>query len=159
MAKKSIYLLFNKTSKVLIGEADPEIFKTKDSFGENVLVKKVSFDPELEYWLGDYESGGIQKVSDKPLVDQRSLRLEVMNKILREYDLFTQLNIISEQLEALCGDNKTEKFNAMTQRISELRGSYKNQKQAYIDNPKAYNWVGDEDLIKAASKYNEGFSN
>lgn len=157
MAKKTIHLLFNKTSKVLLGETDAEGI-SNNLFGENVLVKKVSLDPEKEYWFGDYDSGKVYKFSDRPPVHQNSLRLETSKKILEEFDLFTQINIILEQLDAISGENKTEKFKHMVEKITSLRESYLEQKQSYIDNPEAYNWIGDDDLLEAAKKYNDGFT-
>lgn len=156
MAKKTIVLLFNKTSGVFIGGADTDKISS-EQLGNNIVTKTISYDPELEYWFGDYESGKVFKFADKPPIHQDSLRIRTTDAILAEYGLFDQINIISEQLEKICGENKTENFSNMMSRISILRQSYRDQKKNYSENTEAYNWIGYEQLEKISEKYDEGF--
>ena len=65
-----------------------------------------------DYWHGDYDTGSIQSKAEKPLVTESLLKYNTNVKILEQYPIHKQLNIIIEMLNASDIPN-TEAFTEM----------------------------------------------
>lgn len=63
MAKQRIRLMFNANNGAVIG-AVPSGMSTGGLNPNEVKIKSLEYDPELEVYYGDYETGSIQKISD-----------------------------------------------------------------------------------------------
>lgn len=153
MAKKLRTLLFLKSTGVLIGEITPD---TDDQVMDltNFYVRDVQIDEEAgEYWFGDYSTGGVQSRMDKPVVTESALKYASNVKVLSEYPVHKQLNILIDMLDK-SNVEKTPEFVAMKAFLDQVRDFHQQKKAAYSSNDNAYVWISLEDERAEAAKKN-----
>lgn len=150
MNKEKTFLLFNKNSGVIVGQFS----KGADLQGldfDQFELKEVEMDPEFEYWDGDYATGKIVSRDNIPPILESVLKYNTNIKILTEYPVHKQLNILIDMLDRMWG-SKTEEFVAMKSFIDEIVDEHREKKQVYSSNPEVYRWVSQEEEAELAIK-------
>lgn len=122
---------------------------------QNGLYKEMpdSFDPVMQVYVGDYETGGLKSVSDLQIKDYREANIDKKWKVLEsdlnkdtgklitenmDIPLYKQLNAIMEVLYL----NKdklqmTEAFETVYKTIDRVRYNHMNALKSYEQAPKA----------------------
>ena len=112
---------------------------------EKFQIKVVEMDNENgDYWHGDHDTGSVQSKSDKPVVNESTLKYNTNIKILQEYPIHKQLNIIIEMLDASDVPN-TPEFTAMKAFIDAAKANLDEKVTAYSTNSDAYTFVSTDD--------------
>lgn len=112
---------------------------------EKFQIKVVEMDNENgDYWHGDHDTGSVQSKSDKPVVNESTLKYNTNIKILQEYPIHKQLNIIIEMLDASDVPN-TPEFTAMKAFIDAAKANLDEKITAYSTNSDAYTFVSTDD--------------
>ena len=106
---------------------------------QGIQHKILDFDPDNEYYWGDYATGGIRNSNEVPLVEEVAVD-EVVNKtILSRYPVHKQLNIIAECFAA-AGIPLTDDFTEMRNWINTKISNHNSAVQAYKDKPDVYSF-------------------
>ena len=143
MAKKNRNLLFSKATGVLIGEITEDMDTSVMDLSK-FQVKQVSIDDDHEYWNGDFATGQILSRLDRPVVTESTLKYATNLKVLREYSIHKQLNVIIDMLNA-SSIEKTPEFVAMKQFLDTMRNEYVEKKAVFSSDETTYVWVSEEE--------------
>ena len=129
MPKNTMELMFNAKTGILLGEkpADsPDLDFSKFKF------KTVEIDPVMEFYDGDYDTGKITSVDDKPVLNESIVNSQTELAIIDEYPIHKQLNILIDMVNKSDMPN-TPEFTAMMEHIKEnLEGGKKKKKVIFI---------------------------
>lgn len=144
MATTTKHLIFLKDAGNLIamleGDSDLSVFDTS-----KFVIKTVDLDVDAgEFWHGDHATGGISKKSEKPVVYESVLKYNTNAKILEEYPIHKQLNIVIDMLAQSELPN-TEDFAQMIEFIAAARAVHNEKVQAYASQPDVYTFISSED--------------
>jgi len=144
MAIETKKLIFMKSNGVLVAMMDKD--QSTDYIDtEKFQIKVVEMDNENgDYWHGDHDTGSVQSKSDKPVVNESTLKYNTNIKILQEYPIHKQLNIIIEMLDASDVPN-TPEFTAMKAFIDAAKANLDEKVTAYSTNSDAYTFVSTDD--------------
>jgi hypothetical protein len=144
MAIETKKLIFMKSNGVLVAMMDKD--QSTDYIDtEKFQIKVVEMDNENgDYWHGDHDTGSVQSKSDKPVVNESTLKYNTNIKILQEYPIHKQLNIIIEMLDASDVPN-TPEFTAMKAFIDAAKANLDEKITAYSTNSDAYTFVSTDD--------------
>ncbi len=147
MAEKSMTLMFNKSNGAMIGGF--ETSETPAQYLEGVRYKTLAYDPETHAYVGDYATGSIQEIpeDDNQYIDEELLDNNVEENIIREYPIYTQLNIIMDVLHNNSDIVKTKEFLQMMSFIEDERAKNAARKEVYKADDSPYNYVSKEDSI------------
>ena len=147
MAEKSMTLMFNKSNGAMIGGF--ETSETPAQYLEGVRYKTLAYDPETHAYVGDYATGSIQEIpeDDNQYIDEELLDNNVEENIIREYPIYTQLNIIMDVLHNNSDIVKTKEFLQMMSFIEDERAKNAARKEVYKADNSPYNYVSKEDSI------------
>jgi hypothetical protein len=144
MAIETKKLIFMKSNGVLIAMMDKDQ-DTSYIDTEKFNIKSVDMDNENgDYWNGNYDTGSVQSKSDKPVVTESALKFNTNVKVLEQYPIHKQLNIIIEMLDASDVPN-TEAFTAMKAFIDSAKTNLDEKVTAYSTNTAAYTFVSQAD--------------
>src|SRR6056300_775426 len=144
MAIETKKLIFMKSNGVLVAMMDKDQ-DTSYIDTEKFNIRTVDMDTDNgDYWHGDYDSGSIQSKQAKPLVVEPTLKFNTNVKILEEYPIHKQLNIIIEMLDASDVPN-TEAFTTMKAFIDAAKVDLGEKVTAYSTNSSAYTFVSEAD--------------
>ena len=144
MAIETKKLIFMKSNGVLVAMIDKDQ-NTDYIDTDKFHIKTVEMDNENgDYWHGDYDTGSIQSKADKPVVNEGLLKYNTNVKILEEYPIHKQLNIIIDMLDTSDVPN-TEAFTAMKAFIDAAKANLDEKVTAYSTNSDAYVFVSTED--------------
>jgi hypothetical protein len=152
MAKQKIRLMFNASNGAVIG-AIPSGMSTGGLNPNEVKIKSLDYDPEIEVYYGDYETGSIQKIADldkapdAAIIDEDMLNIDVKNDIQHVYPIHRQLNILIDMLDNSEIAN-TEEFNEMKNYIEDIRERNKARKEAFKSNPNSYKFITRQQIQK-----------
>ena len=144
MATVTKKLIFIKPGGQLVAmmDSDQDISSINT---EKFSIKTVELDLDQgEYWLGDYDNGSIQKKTDKPVVLESAVKFNTNVKILEQYPVHQQLNIIIDML-AQSDIPQTAEFTAMKEFIDTARTTHQAAISQYKNNPDTYTFVSSED--------------
>ena len=147
MAKQNMTLMFNAKTGILLGEKPAEndmLDLTKFKF------KTVEIDPIMEFYDGDYETGTILRVDEKPVVNESVVNSQTFSSIQEKYPMHKQINILMEMIDASDLPN-TEKFAEMMQFIKDQRVAGKEKKKVYKESD-AYHYETEEEAKEKARK-------
>lgn len=143
MAKQTRTLLFLKSTGVLIGEISADTDQSALDL-THFYVKTISMaDDGSEFWQGDYYTGGIQRRNDRPIVTESMLKYNTNVKILTEYPVHTQINIIIDMLRN-SGLPRTAEFDELCDYLDTVRNEHRQKVATYSSNPEAYVWYSYE---------------
>ncbi len=144
MAIETKKLIFMKSNGILIAMIDRDQ-DTDYIDTEKFNIREVDMDNENgDYWNGDYDTGSVQSKSDKPVITESALKFNTNVKVLEQYPLHKQLNIIIEMLDASDVPN-TEAFTAMKAFIDAAKANLDEKVIAYSTNTAAYTFVSQAD--------------
>lgn len=144
MAKETRTLLFLKSTGVLIGELSD---KTSTEFMDlsKFDTKSVEIDEGAgDYYYGDYTTGEVRNHYEKPVINESLVKYAANVKILNEYPIHRQINIIVEMLNANESLVKTEKFTEMIAFLNAQRQAYI-EKVAGFSDPNAFHWISEDE--------------
>lgn len=149
MSKEKKTLMFNAKTGVLIGAmpigTNPAGLKL-DKF----KFKEVELDPINEFWDGDYDSGKIKRVDEKPRFSEAGVNGATAALIENKYPIHKQLNIIFDMLNQSELPN-TPEFQEMYDYLQEQRELGKQKKKTYQESD-AFDFVSEKDLEEFAKK-------
>lgn len=144
MAIETKKLIFMKSNGVLVAMMDQDQ-DTDYIDTEKFYIKVIEMDNDNgDYWHGDYDTGSIQSKAEKPLVTESLLKYNTNVKILEQYPIHKQLNIIIEMLNASDIPN-TEAFTEMKTFIDLAKANLDEKVTAYSTNTAAYTFVSQAD--------------
>mgnify|MGYP003117104521 CR=1 FL=1 len=111
-------------------------------------VKEVEFDNTTHYWDGDYDTGSVKPMHDKTVVKESEVNYNANLRVLEEFPLHKQLNIIIDMLDQSEIPN-TEKFTKLKEHVKAIKEETKAQKKVYAEDP-AFEYVSlDSEIAKA----------
>lgn len=144
MATVTKHLIFIKPGGQLVAmmESDQDLSSVNT---EKFYTKTVEFDLDNgEYWHGDYNTGSIQRKADKPVIMESAVKYNTNVKVLQEYPIHKQLNIIIDML-AQSEVPATAEFTAMKEFITAARENHQASITQYKNNPSTYTFISQED--------------
>lgn len=147
MPKNTMELMFNAKTGILLGEkpADsPDLDFSKFKF------KTVEIDPVMEFYDGDYDTGKITSVDDKPVLNESIVNSQTELAIIDEYPIHKQLNILIDMVNKSDMPN-TPEFKAMMQHITDQVEAGKEKKKVFNESD-AYVYVSEEQAKEDAKK-------
>lgn len=149
MANETKHLIFIKPGGQLVAMM-PEDSDISAIDSTKFDIRTVAFDMEEgEYWDGDYATGQIKSKLDKPVVNEATLKYNTNLKILEQYSIHKQLNIIIDMLDASDIPN-TEEFTAMKAFIDSAKADLDAKVATYKASPETYTFVSVDDDIAHA---------
>ncbi len=111
-------------------------------------VKEVEFDNTTHYWDGDYDTGSVKPMHDKTVIKESEVNYNANLRVLEEFPLHKQLNIIIDMLDQSEIPN-TEKFTKLKEHVKAIKEETKAQKKVYAEDP-AFEYVSlDSEIAKA----------
>ena len=146
MPKKTMELMFNAKTGILLGEKP--IAEGLDF--SKVKFKTVEIDETREYYDGDYDTGEIKSVDDKPVLNESIVNSQTEDGITQSYPLHKQLNILIDMVDQSDMPNTAE-FTAMMQHIKDQIEAGKEKKKVYHESD-AYVYVSEEQAKEDAKK-------
>jgi hypothetical protein len=137
-------LIFDKSS----GQLFAALNENEDSSWINTSdfnVKTVTINDD-EYWHGDYSSGSVVKMNDKPRRTETQEKYNTHMKILDLYPVYTQLNTIIEMLDQNSPTlTKTADFIKMKDDIKTLRDAHTSAINVYKNNTSTYTYISESE--------------
>lgn len=129
-------VIFNKLTGALLSCAAGDITEQVNS--DYCISKVVSFDPKVQTWVGDYETGSVVYHEAVPRVaSEAMLDAQAGEKIRATYDYYHQLNVLHNLVGALAAEAgmDTTEFDAMVTHIAEIRDVNEKYKLSYLGDP------------------------
>lgn len=148
MPKKTMELMFNAKTGILLGEkpeGDPKVFDFS-----KVKFKTVEIDEIMEYYDGDYDTGEIKSVDEKPVLNESIVNSQTELAITEQYPIHKQLNILIDMVNKSDMPN-TPEFTAMMQHIADQVEAGKEKKEVFKESD-AYVYVSEEQAKLDAEK-------
>ena len=133
-------LIFNKTSGAYIGRTCGHVNETK-SDSTHYKFKKVSFDPTVFEWRGDYDDGELFRLVDAPVqISEEYVDSQVNYSIRDVYDWYHQTNALMAVVEKLVEKvglegEEVDDLHEIIDYIKARRESGDKFKQAYEESP------------------------
>ena len=149
MQKVKKSLMFNAKTGVLIG-ALPGDTPTTHLDLSKFKFKEVEVDPINEFWEGDYDTGKIKSIDEKPRFSEVGVDGFTANAIETKYPLHKQLNIIIDMVNKSDMPN-TPEFTAMMEYINDQIKLGKDKKRTYKESD-AFDYVSEDDIQEYAKK-------
>lgn len=143
MKKKKQTFIFLKSTGGLIGEVTPDMDMNLMDL-TNFLVKTVEIaDDGSEFWQGDYYSGSVVQRNNRPVIMESTLMYNTNVKILTEYPIHKQLNVLIDVIRS-SSLPKTPEFEEMCEYLDRVKEEHKKKIEVYKSNPDAYIWYSYE---------------
>ena len=148
MATEKLNLMFSKPNGIFMGvltkemEEDPRI-NERAVF----LIKEVEIDVETQYYDGDYETGSVKPMHDRPTIRESELIYGANVKVLQKYPIHKQINIIIEMLNQSELPN-TPRFEELRDYIDRYRKDVKEQIAIYKADPDTFDFISYADELK-----------
>ena len=86
--KKDFVLIFNAKTGTFIGNIENNPDFDLSTLSDKVKYKEISL-AEDEYWFGNFDTGKIYNISEKPFITQMALRDKAISSILGKYNIFS----------------------------------------------------------------------
>mgnify|MGYP003121830737 CR=1 FL=1 len=153
-------LVFNKASGAYIGRTCGHVSETK-SDSKHYKYKKISFDPTVFDWRGDYDDGELVRIVDAPVEISEQYVDNQVNYTIREvYDWYHQNNAIMGVVEKLIEKaglegEEVDDFNEIYDYIKARRESAQKFKEAYQNSPD-FKFESKKEYIERISKELDG---
>ena len=157
MATEKLNLMFSKPNGIFMGvltkemEEDPRIDERAV-----FLIKEVEMDVETQYYAGDYETGSVKPMHDRPTIRQSELVYGANVKVLQKYPVHKQINIIIEMLNQSELPN-TPRFEELRDYIDRYRKEVKEQIEIYSSDPDTYDYISVADELKQDALKSDAF--
>lgn len=152
MAKKLMTLMFNKGNGELIGGYETD--NAPKTVFENVRLKTLEYDPDLWYYRGDYETGGLVAVpsTDDSIIDEEQLDINVGQTIYTRYPVHKQINIIRRALQNMWGAGAPKEFLDMCTFIDDEINRNNARKEVYGTPNTPYVYVTKDEIEENVRK-------
>ena len=157
--KQKYHAQFNKANGkfITIHSALPkELFKELNH--ELYLYKDVEMDIDTQRIKGDYHNCEVVNIADEPLlIKEKTLNILARNKILSQYPVEKQINIIGDIIEKLA-DNAglaCDELQEMRNFVNEILRTNKVRKSFYQNDPD-YEYLSEEQELENLLKEHEG---
>ena len=111
------------------------------------LIKEVEIDVETQYYDGDYETGSVKPMHDRPTIRESELIYGANVKVLQKYPIHKQINIIIEMLNQSELPN-TPRFEELRDYIDRYRKDVKEQIAIYKADPDTFDFISYADELK-----------
>ena len=152
MAKENKTFLFNAKNGTFTADLTETLKENQfimDSLDlTKFKVKEVEFDNTTHYWDGDYDTGSVKPMHDKTIVKESEVNYTANLRVLEEFPLHKQLNIIIEMLDKSEIPN-TENLTKLKEHIEAVKKEAIEQKKVYAKDP-AFEYVSlDSEIAKA----------
>ena len=152
MAKEKKTFLFNAKNGVFTANITETLKQNQfimDSLDlTKFKVKEVEFDNTTHYWDGDYDTGSVKPMHDKTVIKESEVNYNANLRVLEEFPLHKQLNIIIDMLDQSEIPN-TEKFTKLKEHVKAIKEETTAQKKVYAEDP-AFEYVSlDSEIAKA----------
>ncbi len=152
MEKKTF--LFNAKNGVMVADLTETLKDTPDVMQNldvsKFKIKEVEFDNTTHYWDGDYDTGSVKPMHDKPIIYERAVNASANMRVLEKWPLHKQINAIIEMLDAAEIPN-TPKITELKAHIDTIKEETKQMKKVYEDDD-AYVYIKVADEIAKAEK-------
>ena len=152
MEKKTF--LFNAKNGVMVADLTETLKDTPDVMQNldvsKFKIKEVEFDNTTHYWDGDYDTGSVKPMHDKPIIYERAVNASANMRVLEKWPLHKQINAIIEMLDAAEIPN-TPKITELKAHIDTIKEETKQMKKVYEDDD-AYVYIKIADEIAKAEK-------
>ena len=141
MAKEKINLMFSKPNGIFMGVLTKEMEEDQRVDERAVFyIKEVEMDVDLEWYDGDYETGSVKPMDDRPTIRERELVYGANMKVLQKFPVHKQINIIIEMLNQSEVPN-TPRFDELRDRIARYSKEVKEQIAIYKSDPETYRFI------------------
>ena len=154
MATEKKTFLFNAKNGVLTADITETLKESQfimDSLDlTKFKVKEVEFDNTTHYWDGDYDTGLVKPMHDKTIVRESEVNYNANIRVLEEFPLHKQLNIIIEMLDQSDIPN-TENLTKLKEHIEAIKQEAIEQKKVYAEDS-AFEYVSIDSEIAKADK-------
>ena len=147
--KEKQNLMFNKKTGVLIG-ALPDTTPTANLDLSKFVLKEIEADPINEFWEGDYKTGRIKAVDEKPRFMEVGVNVATQDAIEGKYPLHKQMNILIDMVNKSDMPN-TPEFTEMMEHIRDQIDLGKQKKKKYKESD-AFDYVSEDDIQEFAKK-------
>ena len=148
MAKEKINLMFSKPNGIFMGVLTKEMEEDQRVDERAVFyIKEVEMDVDLEWYDGDYETGSVKPMHDRPTIRESELIYGANVKVLQKYPIHKQINIIIEMLNQSELPN-TPRFEELRDYIDRYRKDVKEQIAIYKADPDTYDFISVADELK-----------
>lgn len=150
ITKVKRYIIFNKHNGILFAhEENKEV-----AYGynpEHFVVKEVELSP-TEYYFGNYETGKVYSVEEKPLIREDEQEEKFFENILHKYSPVKQLIIILDVLAKNENIEKTPEFEELYKFIKKQRHIYKEQLKVVSEDKDSFNFISIKEITEIAQK-------
>jgi hypothetical protein len=136
------HLVFLKTTGALFAELEDESTISQLDLSK-FHVKTVNMS-DTEVWQGDYSTGKIISVENRSIIKESELEYETNLKILREYPIHKQLNVIIDLIER-ANLPRTPEYELMREYISSVKAEHEEKISVYKSDPTSYVWYSTEE--------------
>ena len=154
MAKENKTFLFNAKNGTFTADLTETLKENQfimDSLDlTKFKVKEVEFDNTTHYWDGDYDTGSVKSMHDKTIVRESEVNYNANLRVLEEFPLHKQLNIIIEMLDQSDIPN-TENLTKLKEHIEAIKQEAIEQKKVYAEDS-AFEYVSIDSEIAKADK-------
>lgn len=154
MAVEKKTFLFNKKNGVMMVNLTDSLKRTPNIMEQIDMtkfnVKEVEFDNTTHYWEGDYDTGSVKPMHDKPIIYERAVNTSANLRVLEKWPLHKQINAIIEMLDAADIPN-TPKITELKAHIDAIKEETKQMKKTYEEDD-AYEYIKVADEIAKAEK-------
>ena len=148
MATEKLNLMFSKPNGILMGVLTKEMEEDQRIDERAVfLIKEVESDVETQYYDGDYETGSVKPMHDRPTIRESELIYGANVKVLQKYPIHKQINIIIEMLNQSELPN-TPRFEELRDYIDRYRKDVKEQIAIYKADPDTFDFISYADELK-----------
>ena len=148
MATEKLKLMFSKPNGILMGVLTKEMEEDQRIDEQAVfLIKEVEIDVETQYYDGDYETGSVKPMHDRPTIRESELIYGANVKVLQKYPIHKQINIIIEMLNQSELPN-TPRFEELRDYIDRYRKDVKEQIAIYKADPDTFDFISYADELK-----------
>ena len=157
MATEKLKLMFSKPNGILMGVLTKEMEEDQRIDEQAVfLIKEVEMDVETQFYDGDYETGTVKPMHDRPTIRQSELIYGANVKVLQKYPIHKQINIIIEMLNQSELPN-TPRFEELRDYIDRYRKEVKEQIKIYSSNPDTYEYISVADELRQGALKSDAF--
>jgi hypothetical protein len=154
MATEKKTFLFNAKNGVFTANLTDSLKQTPNIMDNLDLtkfkVKEVEFDNTTHYWKGDHDTGSVKPMHDKTVVTEAEVNYNANLRVLEEFPIHKQLNIIIDMLDQSDIPN-TEKFTKLKDHVKDIKEEMEEQKKVYAEDS-AFEYTSIADEVAKADK-------
>jgi hypothetical protein len=148
--KEKRYIIFNKHNGIIFSQENDKA-AARAYNPDHFLVREIELSP-TEYFFGNYETGQVYNIEEKPLVREDELEEKYYDSILSKYSPVKQLIAIFDVLAKNENLEKTADFEEIYKFIKKQRCIYKEQLKVVSEDKESFNFISIEEIVDIAEK-------